>query len=69
MKRLTWLLLLSLLLAFPAFADDEQGHQHHEDLNETQLGTVRFPVSCAAAVQKPFQRGVALLHSFWYEEA
>jgi tetratricopeptide (TPR) repeat protein len=69
MKRLTWLLLLPLLLAFPAFADDEQGHQHHDDLNETQLGTVRFPVSCAAAVQKPFQRGVALLHSFWYEEA
>jgi tetratricopeptide (TPR) repeat protein len=69
MKRLAWLLLLSLLCAFPAFADDEQGHQHHEDLNETQLGTVRFPVSCAAAVQKPFQRGVALLHSFWYEEA
>src|ERR1700723_2797166 len=69
MKRLAWLLLLSLLFAFPAFADDEQGHQHHEDLNETQLGTVCFPVSCAAAVQKPFQRGVALLHSFWYEEA
>src|SRR3984885_2097861 len=69
MKRLAWLLLLSLLFAFPAFADDEQGHQHHDDLNETQLGTVRFPVSCTAAVQKPFQRGVALLHSFWYEEA
>ncbi|MFZ0956425.1 MAG: hypothetical protein WAN60_08785 [Candidatus Sulfotelmatobacter sp.] len=69
MKRLAWLLLLSILVAFPAFADDDQGHQHHEDLNETQLGTVHFPVSCAAAVQKPFQRGVALLHSFWYEEA
>lgn len=69
MKRLAGLLLLSLLVAFPAFADDDQGHQHHEDLNETQLGTVHFPVSCAAAVQKPFQRGVALLHSFWYEEA
>jgi tetratricopeptide (TPR) repeat protein len=69
MKRLAWLLLLSLLFAFPAFTDDEHGHQHHEDLNETQLGTVHFPVSCAPAVQKPFQRGVALLHSFWYEEA
>jgi tetratricopeptide (TPR) repeat protein len=69
MKRLAGLLLFSLLVAFPVFADDEHGHQHHEDLNETQLGTVHFPVSCAAAVQKPFQRGVALLYSFWYEEA
>ncbi len=34
-----------------------------------QLGTVHFPVACAASVQKPFERGVALLHSFWYEEA
>jgi tetratricopeptide (TPR) repeat protein len=71
MKRLAWLLLLSVLLAFPSLtlADDEPGHQHHEDLNTTQLGTVHFPVSCAASVQKPFERGVALLHSFWYEEA
>ena len=30
---------------------------------------MHFPVSCAPAVQKPFERGVALLHSFWYEEA
>ena len=30
---------------------------------------MHFPVSCAASVQKPFERGVALLHSFWYEEA
>ena len=52
--------------ALPAVADE--GH-HHEDLTEKQLGTVHFPVSCAPAVQKPFERGVALLHSFWYEEA
>src|SRR5579872_5905796 len=51
-----------------AFADDEH-HQHHEDLTTAQLGTVTFPVSCAPNVQKPFERGVALLHSFWYEEA
>jgi hypothetical protein len=24
---------------------------------------------CAASVQAPFERGIALLHSFWYEEA
>jgi tetratricopeptide (TPR) repeat protein len=32
-------------------------------------GTVDFPVSCAPAVQAEFTRGVALLHSFFYEEA
>ena len=69
MKRLTWLLLFCLLCTLSALADDDNDHAHHEDLNESQLGTVHFPVSCAAAVQKPFERGVALLHSFWYEEA
>ena len=67
MKRLAWLLLLSFL-CFPALAADQE-HHHHEDLNEAQLGTVHFPVSCSASVRKPFERGVALLHSFWYEEA
>jgi hypothetical protein len=69
MKRIAWLLLVSFLFTFAAFADDDQEHHHHEDLNEGQLGTVHFPVSCAKSVQKPFERGVALLHSFWYEEA
>ncbi len=32
-------------------------------------GTVDFPVSCASAVRPEFLRGVALLHSFFYEEA
>lgn len=33
------------------------------------LGTVSFPVSCSPSVQASFNRGVALLHDFWYEEA
>jgi tetratricopeptide (TPR) repeat protein len=73
MKRFSlFLLLFAFVFSFAVFAttaDDEHGHNHHEDLNETQLGLVHFPVSCALAVQKPFERGVALLHSFWYEEA
>jgi tetratricopeptide (TPR) repeat protein len=36
---------------------------------QEHLGTVSFPVSCAPAVQSSFNRGVALLHDFWYEEA
>jgi tetratricopeptide (TPR) repeat protein len=74
MRRIGLLVLFSfsftfVALAGAAFADDDQGHHHHGDLSETQLGTVHFPVSCSASVQKPFERGVALLHSFWYEEA
>src|ERR1700735_2805939 len=73
MKRIVWLLLGSSLLGLTALAgaaatDDDQSH-HHEELPTSQLGTVTFPVSCAVSVQKPFERGVALLHSFWYEEA
>jgi hypothetical protein len=34
-----------------------------------RLGTVSFTVSCAPSVQADFNRGVALLHDFWYEEA
>src|SRR5271166_5430583 len=69
MKRLPLLLIAVVACALgstPAVADE--GH-HHEDLTANQLGKVQFPVSCAASVQKPFARGVALLHSFWYEEA
>jgi tetratricopeptide (TPR) repeat protein len=74
MKRIQWISCLLLFCSvfafgFAANADDEHNQNHHEDLNEAQLGTVVFPVSCSAAVQKPFERGVALLHSFWYEEA
>ena len=72
MKLFARLLLLSLVcFTIAAVADDEhdKDHHHHEDLTETQLGTVHFPTSCAAQVQHPFERGVALLHSFWYEEA
>jgi tetratricopeptide (TPR) repeat protein len=69
MKRIAWLLVLCFLFALSIFADDEKDHPHHEDLIASQLGTVVFPVSCDRSVQKPFERGVALLHSFWYEEA
>jgi hypothetical protein len=34
-----------------------------------RLGTVSFAISCAQKIRTPFNRGVALLHDFWYEEA
>ncbi|HEX6464329.1 MAG TPA: hypothetical protein VFZ98_07750, partial [Vicinamibacterales bacterium] len=41
--------------------------QHHEDAG--RLGVVRFANSCGGAVQAPFARGVALLHSFEFGQA
>jgi tetratricopeptide (TPR) repeat protein len=67
MNKFAGVIALALTFAIPALADDE-GH-HHENLTDQQLGTVHFPVSCVPSVRKPFERGVALLHSFWYEEA
>ena len=32
-------------------------------------GKIEFPISSATAVRPEFERGVALLHSFFYEEA
>ena len=64
--KLSLLLPVFLLLTVPVVADDMQ---HHEDLTPEQVGSVHFPVSCSPSVQKQFERGVALLHSFWYEEA
>src|SRR5271165_3259355 len=65
MKSFPVIVLLVLCVSTP-FAEEAP---HHEDLTQEQLGMVHFPVSCSAAVQKPFERGVALLHSFWYEQA
>ena len=61
-------LFLAGVSLFGVLAVADQG-QHYEDLTAEQLGAVDFPVSCAPSVQPPFARGVALLHSFWYEEA
>src|SRR4051794_21186367 len=52
---------ISLLLA--------QMEQHDHDHHEERLGTVTFQTSCTPAAQAKFTRAVALLHSFWYEEA
>src|SRR5258708_36123895 len=66
MVRIAAFLLSFVGLAFPAQADDSH---HHDELSEQQLGTVHFPVSCTPNVQRSFERGVALLHSFAFETA
>ena len=61
-------LLLGAVCALPALALDDDMHGHHHDANEN-LGKVSFPISCEPGSQAAFERGVALLHSFGYEEA
>ena len=63
MKITTPILIALAAAAVPALAaqaDTPAGEQ---------LGKVSFSVSCSRSVRAPFNRGVALLHDFWYEEA
>jgi hypothetical protein len=46
----------------------QEPHQHHHEQTE-KLGRVNFNVSCTPEAQKRFNRAVAWLHSFEYEEA
>jgi tetratricopeptide (TPR) repeat protein len=64
-KYVFLLSLVSLLFSFPLLAQEE--HRHTEPLK--RIGKVSFPITCDRSVQKEFERGLALLHSFWYEEA
>jgi tetratricopeptide (TPR) repeat protein len=54
--------------ACSAFAQSSASAPTNSALSE-RLGTVSFAVSCASAEQASFNRGVALLHDFWYEES
>jgi hypothetical protein len=65
MTRITSAVVILALSASPALA---QQHEHGAQPAE-RLGKVTFPVMCGADVQADFNRGVALLHSFWYAAA
>src|SRR6266481_2093593 len=62
---LLYLLMVSYVWRQPGAPDNQAGA--HD--NEEKLGTVSFPTSCSAEVQKKFERGVALVHSFEYAKA
>ncbi len=66
MRKLTLILFIAAACCLAALADDGN---HHDEVTLDQLGTVHFPVSCKPESQKNFEKGVALLHSFWYEES
>ena len=39
-----------------------------QEKSTEQLGKVNFPVSCSSKAQGQFERGVAMLHSYWFTE-
>jgi hypothetical protein len=47
--------LISAALGFSAFSQQDE-----------KLGRVNFPTSCDAKVQAEFERGLAMLHSYWF---
>ena len=65
--------VLMLVIALGFFTSGARAqHSEHGTLHGAppqQLGVVNFPVSCSAAAQKDFNRGMALFHSFWFESA
>jgi tetratricopeptide (TPR) repeat protein len=61
-------LITLFLAAYPVYAQLDEHHDHGTMPSE-RLGTVSFPISCKGDAQAHFTRAVALLHSFWYEQA
>jgi hypothetical protein len=57
---------ISLVVAASA---GQQPDQHDHSAPAGRVGAVHFVTSCAPAVQKDFDRGVASLHSFWFSAA
>ena len=58
-----------LFLGLLALLSCAHAHEHMGAPTSAELGVVSFQTSCKPKVQSDFNRGVALLHSFWHEEA
>ena len=63
-----WQLLPWLMCLWAMGVSAQEQHQHAAG-DPDKLGRVNFANSCAPAVQPQFQRAVAMLHSFWYDES
>jgi len=63
--------LLLTFLSFPpaVFGQSDAQHHHADTLRAEQYGSVHFPISCSDQAQHSFERGMAMLHSFEYEDA
>lgn len=67
-KRITFRLTFLFLAVLPPLSA-QRGNPGKSHAPQTHLGKVDFPTSCSAGVQPLLEKGIALLHSFQYEEA
>lgn len=58
--------LVASFLCFTPFVVTQD--EHHHALTEEEVGSVHFSTSCRADVADSFNRAIALLHSFQYEQ-
>lgn len=65
MRSSTFVLTVVIFVASRSWCQEE----HHHSLTEQEVGSVHFLTSCQPDVAANFNRAVALLHSFQYEQA
>jgi tetratricopeptide (TPR) repeat protein len=65
---LIYIAFFTVLCCSPVRPQERDQHDHQHGASE-EIGRVNFPVSCSEAAGKQFNRAVAWLHSFEYEEA
>ena len=59
--------VLASILCLVPFAPTQE--EHHHAITEEEIGSVHFLTSCQPDLTENFNRAVALLHSFQYEQA
>jgi tetratricopeptide (TPR) repeat protein len=61
--------LIVFSLTAPGVAQEAEEHAHSHSAAEEGLGRAQMEISCSPAVAAKFDRGLALLHNFWYSRA
>lgn len=67
--RMIITLLIPMFLPISVMAHEPNAAELNLQLDEAAVGSVNFENSCSEEVQSTFNRGVALLHSFWFAAA
>ena len=69
-RRTTFALVTAALSLLAFSSGSAQEHEHSDQMPvDAKLGKVSFPTFCKPSVQGDFNHAVALLHSFWHNEA